>query len=73
VTTRLPIRFVYKGKVHRGTVLEDGNIFGHGGQRFTSPASAARAVTGRPTDGWHAWRFERAPGDWVKLDELRKR
>jgi len=72
VTTRLPIRFVYKGKVHRATVLEDGTIFGHGGQRFASPSSAARAVTGRRTYGWQAWRYERAPGDWVKLDEIRR-
>jgi len=72
VTTRLPIRFTYKGKVHRATVLEDGSIFGHGGQRFTSPSGAARAVTGRKRDGWQTWRYERAPGDWVPLDTLRK-
>jgi len=23
-------------------------------------------------DGWLFWQFERAPGAWVKLDELRK-
>jgi hypothetical protein len=73
VSTRLPIRFTYKSKVHRATVLEDGSIFGHGGQRFTSPSGAARAVTGRRhADGWHVWRYERAPGDWVPLDTLRK-
>ncbi len=72
VTARLPIRFAYKGKVHRATVLEDGAIFGHKGERFTSPPGAAEAVTGRPMDGWHVWRYERAPGDWVPLDTLRK-
>jgi len=72
VRTRLRLRFSYKGKVHRATVLEDGTIIGHKGRRFTSPLGAAQAVTGRPVDGWHCWHYERAPGDWVKLDELRK-
>jgi len=72
VRARLPIRLTYKGKVHRATVLEDGSIFGHGGQRFTSPSGAARAAIGRQRGGWLIWRYERAPGDWVPLDTLRK-
>jgi hypothetical protein len=72
VRARLPIRLTYKGKVHRATVLEDGSIFGHGGQRFTSPSGAARAAIGRQRGGWLIWRYERAPGDWVRLNTLRK-
>ena len=72
VTKRLHIRFVYKGKVHRATVLEDGSIFGHKGRIFTSPSGAAKAVAGHAVDGWHAWHYERAPGDWVRLNTLRK-
>jgi len=30
------------------------------------------AITGRAMNGWTCWTYERAPGDWVKLDELRK-
>jgi len=72
VSKRLHLRMTYKGKEYRATVRKDGTIFGHKGTIFTSPSSAGQAVIGRPVDGWHRWRYERAPGDWVPLDELRK-
>jgi hypothetical protein len=28
--------------------------------------------TKRFIDGWHTWKYQRAPGDWVQLDELRR-
>lgn len=71
VTRRFPIRFKYKGKQYRARVRSDGTI-NYGGKIFTSPSLAAAAVTKRPTDGWHVWNYQRAPGDWVKLDELRR-
>jgi len=71
-TKRLRLSMTYKGKQYRATVLKDGSIFGRRGKIFTSPSGAAQAVTGRPVDGWRRWRYERAPGDWVPLDELRK-
>lgn len=43
------------------------------GKIFTSPSIAARAVTKREMNGWVTWQYERAPGDWVILDELRKK
>ncbi len=39
---------------------------------YESPSAAASAATKYPVDGWQFWKYERAPGDWVKLDELRK-
>jgi hypothetical protein len=66
-----PIRFRFKGKLHRARVRADGTIR-YQGQVFTSPSSAAQAVTKKPSDGWTAWRYERAPGDWVPLSELRR-
>jgi hypothetical protein len=39
---------------------------------YTSPSAAALAATEYPVDGWSFWKYERAPGDWVRLDELRK-
>lgn len=34
---------------------------------------AGQAVAKRPgCNGWVFWRYERAPGDWVKLREIRK-
>lgn len=49
-----------------GTVRLDGNL-------FNSPSLAAAAACQRKTcNGWTFWKYERAPGDWVPLTELRK-
>jgi hypothetical protein len=37
------------------TVTNNGILFR--GRTFTSPSGAARAVTGRPVDGWLFWRL----------------
>ena len=71
VKRAFPIRFRFKAKLHTARVRKDGTI-SYGGKVFPTPSAAARAVTGKDSNGWHAWRYERAPGDWVKLDELRK-
>jgi hypothetical protein len=45
------------------------------GKLYNSPslAAAAAAACKRSTcNGWTFWRYERAPGDWVQLDALRK-
>jgi hypothetical protein len=69
---RFPIRFSYKSKTYRATGRRDGTIFDHKGKIFTSPSGAAKAITGRESDGWHCWQYERAPGDWVPLKTLRE-
>ena len=66
-----PIRFRFKGRLHKGRVRADGTI-SYQGQVFTSPSTAARAVTKKASDGWKAWQYERAPGDWLPLSELRR-
>ncbi len=60
-----------KGKTFHASVRNDGSIRL---QRkvYASPTAAAMAVTKYPVDGWWFWKYERAPGDWVRLDELRK-
>lgn len=67
------LRGRFQGKLLRATVRPDGSIR-FGGETFTSPSWAARAATGRrrAVNGWAFWTYERAPGDWVKLDELRR-
>lgn len=40
---------------------------------YKSPSAAATAVCKRPANGWSFWRYERSPGDWVQIDELRHR
>ena len=32
----------------------------------------AASITKYPVNGWWFWKYERAPGDWVRLLELRK-
>ena len=72
VIKKFRIRYRYKGKLYKATVRKDGTIF-YNKKIYNSPSLAGRAITKRPTNGWHVWQYERAPGDWVKLDELRKR
>jgi hypothetical protein len=60
-----------RGKTFRATVRDDGTI------RFQrtvyhSPTGAAVAATNYSVDGWLFWKYQRAPGDWVALDTLRK-
>ena len=60
-----------KGKMFYASVQVDGTIRVQR-RTYHSPSAAASAVTHYPVDGWWFWKYERAPGDWVRLDELRK-
>jgi hypothetical protein len=60
-----------KGKSFHASVKDDGRIRLKG-KVYASPSAAASAATKYPVDGWSFWKYERAPGDWVRLDELRK-
>ena len=72
VGRNLKLRWDFKGKRYLARVRPDGKIR-FKGRLFTSPSGAAIAVTRRAMDGWFCWKYERAPGDWIQLDELRKR
>jgi hypothetical protein len=65
------LRAAFRGDVYRARVRPNGQIR-YKGRTYNSPSLAGRAVTKRPTNGWWFWRFERAPGDWVRLRELRR-
>ncbi len=71
VTSPFRIRLRYKGRLYKARVRRDGKIRLRG-KLYTSPSKAAEAIVHHGVDGWYVWRYERAPGDWVKLDELRK-
>jgi hypothetical protein len=73
VTSSMRLRGRHKGKVVKARVLRNG-IVSVGGVRFNSPSLAAKAACpGRgAVNGWHFWTFERGPGDWVRLNELRR-
>jgi Restriction Enzyme Adenine Methylase Associated len=69
----LRLRASYKGKALKARVRRDGVIF-FAGKKFASPSTAALHAlpTRRAINGWWFWKYERAPGDWVRLRELRK-
>lgn len=71
VSRRFQIRLTFKGKLHRAIVRSDGTI-NYRGKVFTSPSVAAAAIYKHAMDGWRVWKYQRAPGLWVPLDELRR-
>jgi hypothetical protein len=68
VPTRL--RATYKGKILRAHIRRDGRIRFRK-NAYNSPSAAAFAAVQHASDSWHFWKYERAPGDWVRLSELR--
>lgn len=71
VRSSFRIRAFYKGKTYKAKVRKDGSIRFQK-ETYTSPSSAASSVLKRASDGWYFWRYERGPGDWVRLNELRR-
>ena len=71
ITSRMKLRWRFKGKTYRATARANGTIR-FKGKVFNSPSVAASHVAKHPVGGWNCWEFERAPGDWVKLDVLRR-
>jgi hypothetical protein len=68
----MTLRARYKGKTVWAYVRKTGLIW-FAGRHFTSPSLAgAHAVKHRTCNGWTFWQYQRAPGDWVVLDSLRK-
>lgn len=65
------IRGHYRGKTVNARVRRDGWIR-YDGKLYKSPSAAGIACRGKATNGWVFWKYERARGDWVALDELRK-
>jgi hypothetical protein len=60
-----------KGKTHRARVRWDGTIR-FLGEVYNSPSLAGKAAIKRMVNGWTFWKYERSPGDWVPLEELRR-
>ena len=68
-STRL--RATFKDKLVRARVRKNG-LVRYKNKDYNSPSLAAAAVVQRNCNGWTFWKYERAPGDWVFLDELRR-
>ena len=67
---RLGVTVLHRGRSGRGTdatatVVEQGLRMR--GRIFSTPSGAARAITGKPVDGWIFWRLP----DGGPLDSLR--
>lgn len=45
------------GPVARLTVEPDGSLLDDGGQRHRTLSGAAKSLTGKPVDGWLAWKL----------------
>jgi len=73
VTRPMSLRARYKGNVLKARVLRNG-VISFAGKKFQSPSMAACAALPHRSaiNGWYFWTYERAPGDWVRLRELRK-
>jgi len=62
----------YRGRLFRARVRRDGRIRFQRKLYRTPSDAAAAARGGKASNGWYFWHYERAPGDWVLLDELRR-
>lgn len=73
IQKRLRLRTKYKGKIYKAHVRRDGMIL-FNGRKFYSPSKAGESIVAKGTaiNGWYFWEYERAPGDWVRLNELRR-
>jgi Restriction Enzyme Adenine Methylase Associated len=68
----MKLRARFKGQTIEARVRRTGEVR-LDGKEYTSPSLAAAAACKRKTcNGWTFWQYERAPGDWVPLNELRK-
>jgi hypothetical protein len=65
------LRALLRGKLVRARVRRNG-LVRYKNKDYNSPSLAAAAVVKRNCNGWTFWKYERAPGDWVFLDELRR-
>lgn len=69
---RVPIRMTYKGRSHTAVIRKNGTILLKG-KSFKSPSAAAKSILRRAVNGWYLWKYESAPGEWVRLLELRSK
>ena len=72
VKAPMKIRTKYKGKTYVAKVRKDGTILFQG-EVYNSPSWAAKALVDKgQRNGWRFWKYERSPGDWVPLEQLKK-
>jgi len=62
----------YKKKIIKAHVRRNGSIRFKRKVYLSPSLAAASACKRRSCNGWTFWQYERAPGDWIPLNELRK-
>jgi hypothetical protein len=66
------LRATHKGSAYHAQIV-DGEWVNDDGQSYTSPSSAASAITGNNVNGWRFWQAKRpSDTDWRNLDMLPK-
>jgi hypothetical protein len=68
---QLRVKGIYNGKTHRALILRDGTVRFRKEIYSSLSLAAATARGTKKCDGWWFWTYERAPGDWIRLRELR--
>ena len=68
-STRL--RATYRGKIVKARIRKNG-LIRYKNKDYRSPSLAGSAIVKRSCNGWTFWKYERAPGDWVPLNEMRR-
>jgi len=69
---RMKLRAWFKGKKLRAQLLKGGRVRFNGKVYDSLSTAAAKACKRRTCNGWIFWKYQRAPGDWVTVDHLRK-
>ena len=68
----LKLKAQFKGRIVKARVRRNGKVW-FAGITYTSPSVAAAVACQRKScNGWRFWQYERAPGDWVLLNTLRR-
>jgi predicted GIY-YIG superfamily endonuclease len=68
----IKLKAPYKGKIVKAYIKRNGSIKFEGRVYMSPSLAGAAACKRRSCNGWTFWQYERAPGDWVQLNELRK-
>lgn len=71
ISRAIRIRARRKGRLLKATLRRDFSVRWNR-KLYKTPSAAATAVCKRNQNGWAFWSYERSPGDWVLIDELRR-
>ncbi len=71
ITKGFAIRAKYKGRTYRARVLNSGTIR-YNGKLFKSPSGAGKVIKNRDVNGWVFWQYQKKPGVWAPLSELKR-